>query len=393
MTPSTPSPPSRLRGLDGVRGFAILWVLLYQLYALLPKAVWAAIPGITWFAGLGWIGVSVFFALSGYLIIPMVVEQRGQPRFFARFWCRRAFRLLPVYVLLLLCFVVAVVWWPASSPGRERLLGPGIPTWSYFVFLQNFLMSARNLFGNEWLRVTWSLAVEVQFYALICVLVFWIPRAQLVLWLVVMAEVVVLLRFAVVQLNPDAATTLVVWLPCRMDAFLAGGLAAFLPPPTVERMRLRQGLSAGVLGLSILTFCWVSAGGFADRTRYALPVFYVILSVGSAALLDLSALSAPAVKWLTESAAMVWAGKLSYFLYLFHLPVLWFVYAGVFGRLPNLETITSLALMLGVLVLLFGLAEASNRFLEAPLIRRSRGYFKDERAEVVAPEPAVVVAE
>ncbi|MEO6876460.1 MAG: acyltransferase family protein, partial [Opitutaceae bacterium] len=71
--PPVPAGMKRLKGLDGVRGLAILWVLLYHLYALLPKTGWlAAIPGLGWFAGLGWIGVCLFFALSGYLIIPMV---------------------------------------------------------------------------------------------------------------------------------------------------------------------------------------------------------------------------------------------------------------------------------------------------------------------------------
>ena len=380
MTPSLPSATQRLRGLDGVRGFAILWVLLYHFYALLPKASWVTIPGVTWFAGLGWIGVSLFFALSGYLIIPMVAEQKDVPRFFARFWCRRAFRLLPVYLLLLLTFLAATMWWPAASPGRERLLEPGIPTWSYWVFLQNFLMSSRNYLGSEWLRVTWSLAVEVQFYALICVVVRWLPRAQLVLWLVVLAEVVVLLRFAVVLLNPGASTSLVVLLPCRLDAFLAGGLAALLPAPAISKTRLRQGMSGVLLGLSIAAFCWFAAGGFGDRTRYFVPVYYVMLAVGSAALLDLSALSSPVVKWLMESAPMIRVGKLSYFLYLFHLPIAWMIYSGCFRRIPSLESWRDGAIMLLVLAVLYGLAEVSYRFMEAPLIARSHTYFRSETA-------------
>ena len=165
------SSAARVKGLDGVRGFAILWVLLYHLYALLPKAAGVVIPGLAGFASLGWIGVSLFFTLSGYLIIPMVAEQKTEPGFLARFWCRRAFRLLPGYVLLLLSYVVAAAWWPASSPGREQLLDSTIPLWSYGIFAQNIQMAAQNYLGNEWLRVTWSLAVEVQFYALICLIV------------------------------------------------------------------------------------------------------------------------------------------------------------------------------------------------------------------------------
>lgn len=369
----------RVKGLDGVRGCAILWVLLYHLYALVPKAPWASIPGLAWFASLGWIGVSLFFTLSGYLIIPMVAGQKSDRLFFARFWCRRAFRLLPVYVILLLSFLVAVAFWPESSPGRERLLGPGIPLWSYWVFAQNLLMSAQNYLGNDWLRVTWSLAVEVQFYALICLIVVLLPRAQLVRWLVILAVAVVLLRFAVVFLNPGASTSLVVLLPCRLDAFLAGGLAGLLPAPVAGgNERRRHGISLGLLVLSVGAFCWFAAGGFGGGTRYVLPVYYLMLAIGSAALLELCALSSPLVKWLMESAPLIRAGKLSYFVYLFHLPVMWTIYGFIPGRTPNLESRWAVAVMAGVLVVLYGLAEASYRFLEAPLITRSHAYFRSE---------------
>ncbi|MEO6875174.1 MAG: hypothetical protein ABI222_10175, partial [Opitutaceae bacterium] len=67
--------------------------------------------------------------------------------------------------------------------------------------------------------------------------------------------------------------------------------------------------------------------------------------------------------------------RLSYFLYLFHLPILWTIYAGVFGMEPNLASGWGLAVMAGVVIALYGLAELSYRFLEAPLIRRAHGYF------------------
>ena len=373
-----PAHVQRVKGLDGVRGFAILWVLLYHLYGLLPKAGWVAIPGLTWFASLGWIGVALFFALSGYLIIPMIADQKDEPGFFARFWCRRAFRLLPVYVIFLVSFLAATAWWPASAPGRERLLEPGIPLWSYWVFLQNFLMSSQNYLGNEWLRVSWSLAIEVQFYVLICLIIMLVPRLQLARWLVILAVGVVLLRFAVVFLNPGASTSLVVLLPCRMDAFLAGGLAGLLPVPAAGENGRRHGIALGLLVLSVAAFCWFAAGGFGGGTKYVVPVYYLMLALGSAALLELCALSSPLVKWLMESAPMTRAGQLSYFVYLFHIPVMWTIYAVMSGRMPNLESGQAVAIMAVVLVVLYGMAEASYCFLEAPLIRRSHMYFRRE---------------
>lgn len=366
----------RVKGLDGVRGFAILWVLLYHLYALLPKAAGWVIPGLQGFASLGWIGVSLFFTLSGYLIIPMVAGQKQEPQFFPRFWCRRAFRLLPLYALLLLSFLVAAACWPESGPGRERLLDSTIPLWSYALFGQNLLMSAQNYLGNEWLRVSWSLAIEVQFYALICVIVYLLPRAQLGRGLLVLTGLVILFRYAVVLTNPGVTAPLVLLLPCRLDAFLAGGLVALLPAPTAREGFRRQGIALAVLVGSVAAFACFARGSFGAGTRYVLPLYYLMLATGGAAVLELCVLSSPVVKWLMESAPLIRAGRLSYFLYLFHLPVLWTVYSGIFGVMPNLESGRSRLVMVGFLGVLYGLAELSYRFLEAPLIRRSHGYFR-----------------
>ena len=364
----------RVRALDGVRGWAILWVLLYHLYALVPKAPGlASIPGLAGLAGYGWIGVSLFFALSGYLIIPLLAEQKGRPHYFGRFWCRRALRLLPVYGLFLLSFLVATLCWPESGVAHERLLGTGIPLWSYGLFAQNILMSAQGYMGNEWLRVSWSLAVEVQFYVLICVAVYLLPRERLVVGLLGLSVAAVLFRFAVVFLNPGATAPLVLLLPCRLDAFLAGGLVA-LWPVGGNRIR-RQWLALGALLGSITVFACFVSGGFGGGTRYVLPTYYLMLAMGSAAVLELAATSSPVTRWLFESAVLVRAGQLSYFVYLFHLPVAWTIYAGIFGQVPNLESGRALAIMAGVWAVLFALAELSYRFLETPLIRHAHGYF------------------
>jgi peptidoglycan/LPS O-acetylase OafA/YrhL len=364
----------RVRALDGVRGWAILWVLLYHLYALVPKAPGlACIPGLVGLAGYGWIGVSLFFALSGYLIIPLLAEQKGRPHYFGRFWCRRVFRLLPVYGLFLLSFLVARTCWPEPGLARERLFDPGIPLWSYGLLAQNILMSAQGYMGNEWLRVSWSLAVEVQFYAVICVTIYVLPRSRLVAGLLGLSLAAVLFRFAVVFLNPGATAPLVLLLPCRRSGQPPLGQSATSPP--AKKASSRQGLALGALVVAAAAFAWFVAGGFGGGTRYVLPTYYLMLAVGSAAVLELAVTASSAGRWLFENAVLVRAGRLSYFVYLFHLPVAWMIYAGIFGEVPNLESGHALAIMAGVWAVLYGLAELSYRFLEAPLIRHAHGYF------------------
>jgi peptidoglycan/LPS O-acetylase OafA/YrhL len=79
-----------------------------------------------------------------------------------------------------------------------------------------------------------------------------------------------------------------------------------------------------------------------------------------------------------ESAPMIRAGKLSYFIYLFHLPLAWTIYAVGFGMEPNLQSAKALAVMGACLLAIYGLGELSFRFIEGPLIRRSHAFFSGE---------------
>jgi peptidoglycan/LPS O-acetylase OafA/YrhL len=256
------------------------------------------------------------------------------------------------------------------------LLDPAIPFWTYWAFVQNVWMSARNYLGSEWLRVTWSLAVEVQFYAFIGVVVYLVPKAQLGRWLAGLTIAVVGFRYAVVGLNPSATTPLVLLLPSRLDAFLLGGLVALQPAAAPGRAGRRQGVALGILVLAVAAFEGFAVGAFGSYTRWVLPAYYLFLSIGCAALLDLCAGSSPVVRWLMESAPMIRAGKLSYFVYMFHIPALWMVYRVFSGRAPTLEQASGVGLMVIVLGVIYTAAELSYRFVEEPMIRWSHGFFR-----------------
>jgi peptidoglycan/LPS O-acetylase OafA/YrhL len=126
---------------------------------------------------LGWSGVDLFFVLSGFLIGGILLDNRASPRYFRTFYVRRAFRILPVYVLLLVPF-----WSARSSVGTSgsvavaTLLEGEIPAWSYGLFVQNLFMAAIGDFGAQWTGITWSLAVEEQFYLVLPLTLFLAPR-------------------------------------------------------------------------------------------------------------------------------------------------------------------------------------------------------------------------
>lgn len=143
----TPQAEGRLHGLDTLRAAAILWVMPYHLNSHFPEALQGA-------CRFGWMGVDLFFVLSGYLITSQMLrayEREGHIRPWA-FYTRRAYRILPAYLFILLLYVL----WPAwrESPGLQA-------PWQFWTFTENFLIDYEH---NQAFSHAWSLCVEEHFY-------------------------------------------------------------------------------------------------------------------------------------------------------------------------------------------------------------------------------------
>src|ERR1035441_5584602 len=144
----------RIRQLDVVRGIAVFMVLIHNtdIYPSLHLGL---------IASDGWMGVDLFFVLSGFLITGILVDSKRSPAFFRNFYARRCLRIWPLYYSSLLFMFVLVPLLHPSEVGAV-FSARSSPWWAYFVFLQNFLVpiptQATGLLG-----VTWSLAVEEQF--------------------------------------------------------------------------------------------------------------------------------------------------------------------------------------------------------------------------------------
>lgn len=166
----------RIRELDGLRGIAILLVVGFHYFTcqVLPDD---PLPfrflGRAFFQG--WNGVDLFFVLSGFLIVGILLDARGSRNFFRVFYTRRACRILPLYYLIVILFVLLGV---TGLVKNDWLFTGGLPLWSYLTLTQNYLMHAQG-FGPNWLGVTWSLAIEEQFYLVIPLLVWLLNRKQL----------------------------------------------------------------------------------------------------------------------------------------------------------------------------------------------------------------------
>src|ERR1700722_14219468 len=144
----------RIPELDGIRGIAIAMVGVYHYFVQPMQFVpGSALAYLKAACRLTWSGVDLFFVLSGFLIGGILLDSRDRPDYFRSFYTRRFFRIVPIYAATLMLTHPLMGWSGMHQVGRW---------WVYPLFLQHFWMAAASDFGL-W-GVTWSLAVEEQFY-------------------------------------------------------------------------------------------------------------------------------------------------------------------------------------------------------------------------------------
>lgn len=195
---------ARSEGFDALRGMAVLLVIGHHHF------------GLT----LGWTGPDIFFALSGYLLCGILLEQRTAPAYWRPFYARRAFRILPLYWLFL-----AVVCCFATT--QESV-------WTYLTFTQTFAWALRGSVEAPPVGITWTLAIEEQFYLLLPVMVRFIPPRKLPWALLACAFAAPVWRLAFVLTGHTHAA--VCLLPCRAEGLFGG---AFLAAARLEGGRSR----------------------------------------------------------------------------------------------------------------------------------------------------------
>lgn len=328
--------------VDGLRTVAVLPVLFFH----------AGIPG---FAG-GFVGVDVFFVISGFLITSILVRDIDGGRFsILRFYERRFRRLLPA--LFAMMSAVTLIAGLLLSPGRMRLHGSQVTAASLFSSNLYFTMKA-DYFApaaeEQLLLHTWSLAVEEQFYLFFpLILLFLGKRPRLRIGVV--ASIAVVSFAASAYLTPTHPTSSFFLLHTRAWELMIGSLLAvgILRPP---RSRAERDGTASV-GLAAILL----AVGFYDGAT-PFPGYAAALPVlGTALVLHAGRDGSSLGGRLLSLPLMVFIGKLSYSLYLWHWPVLLLTRSAMGGgRLPVPVALVSL-LLSGVLAWL------SLRFVEDPL--------------------------
>jgi peptidoglycan/LPS O-acetylase OafA/YrhL len=355
----------RIPELDGIRGLAIAFVILYH-YAGVVAPKGSALYYLLVPTHLMWSGVDLFFVLSGFLIGGILMDQREALGYYKVFYMRRVHRIFPIYYLMIASLILGLRFFP-----RSPLFQGTMPLWTYPLFAQNLLGDFTRM--PVWLGVTWSLAVEEQFYLLFPFLVHVCSRRTLTVVLgacvvgsALLRTVLVLKGYGFEQVYP--------LLPCRADALALGALAAIAvrAPAAVswirDRRRRLYGLLLALIAVASTMLKWTtfSYAGTAGYTILGLAYFLLLLLTMVAPAWPLLAFFR--IRWLQ------WLGTVSYCAYLVHQPVLEGVLL-VLRRPPALG-LASLAARVLALVLTLLIAQLSWSLLEARLIRRARLHFR-----------------
>lgn len=335
------------REIDGLRALAVVPVVLFH-------------AGFQTFSG-GFVGVDVFFVISGYLISTILIAELDAGQFtLTGFYERRARRILPaLFLMMAVCLPFAWFW---LLPQDMKKFTDSLAAVVFFV--SNFFFHSQVGYFDSAAELkpllhTWSLAVEEQFYLLFPLLLTaaWrMPRR----WLLGLLMVLLLASLALAQwasvAKPSAAFFL---LPARVWELLLGALLAF-----AMRSQSALKLDAGTaqwgswLGLGLLA---VSVAVFDDRTPF--PGLYALLPTLGAGLLIVCANPSNGVGRLLGSKVLVGVGLISYSAYLWHQPLL------AFARYASPEK--QATWQMGLLALAsFVLAFFSWRYVETPLRNR-----------------------
>jgi len=329
--------------IDGLRAVSILAVVIYHAF---PE-----------FLAAGFVGVDVFFVISGYLIGGLISAELAAGTFrFSRFYARRVRRLFPA-LLLVLAFTV-LVGWNVMSPDEFRLLGRHVEAAA--LFISNFpLMGEIGYFDPDGhskpLLHLWSLGIEEQFYAVwpLLTLLTWRNRRTFLL----MTVAVTIATFALsVTSTAPAVAFYAPWT--RFWELTTGVLVAHLPAGAAQPWRDARLVRtmACAAGLALI----VIAALFADLAVF--PGWWAAVPVCGAALVIASGPDTALSRWVLSCRPMVQIGKISYPLYLWHWPLLAFTWIA-WGRFAPKHVVCLMVAASFVLAwLTYSLVEKPVRF-------------------------------
>lgn len=304
--------------LDGVRGLAAIMVMFFhffQYHGVHGSVIKNAVQKMSIF---GQTGVTLFFVLSGFLITRILLKTKSENNFFKAFYARRVLRIFPLYYLFLIIYYFVL---PALTNGA---VAPFAQQWYYWVYLQNFALTFN--WANTGPNHFWSLAVEEHFYFFWPLIVYFLPAKKVV----TAAWSLIVVSFITRMVLLNAGYGVFYFTFTNLDALVAGALLA-----TRENKYGLQSFKAkkfayllGALLLPTLVM-WVFTGGKSlaavQALKFPLIAFVYYALIG----LIISTGQRKVTAALFKNKPILYAGKISYGLYVYH-PLIFLYYSAYY---------------------------------------------------------------
>lgn len=371
---------NHIPALDGIRGIAIILVLF--VHFIPPVAMqWRVAE---WFMKVfstgGWIGVDLFFVLSGFLITGILLRTKDRPNYFKNFYMRRTLRIVPVYFLALF-ILFGVMPFFIQSPRFTALQHNQLYYWLYATNI-GFVTSAQAVMDDTVAApaIYWSLAVEEHFYLVWPTVIFFCStRAIKNVCISLIVASFVFRCIAILALGEKSMFQYLT--PCRMDGLAAGALIAVVLHErglVALRDKIRPAVgTAALLSTILLTYFLYMKGLWAGHWFIVVFGLSMLVAIFSSILIVAVAAPSSILSRLLSSRPLRFFGKYSYGMYVIHALII----PGLFILLPTAQwfaafegqpMLASLTLTGTKIAITTVLAVFSFHFYETPFLRLKR---------------------
>lgn len=356
---STAAKPPYYPALDGLRGLAILLVVFLHNFKFMNYFFF------------GWLGVDLFFVLSGFLITQILIGSLNKPHYLRNFYMRRVLRIFPLYYLLLITCLLIL----PRIPGVDMDLGYYTNNQGWlWTYLQNWLFVFKEPYGDNLLLYTWSLAVEEQFYLVWPFIILLVRRPKILLCITLAMLVITGITRYVVWINQvEDLAYASLYTFTRIDGLCIGCSLALVM--AINPNFLRKYTTAIVLLMAAINFGFY----FINNERsFTLPYLAFVGYTTFAMLFGILVYESVTgesrwINFIFTNKILRFFGKISYGLYVFHWPVYmllfpvtrnWILAAiGGSGRIADLASATLVTLAAVLLSVL------SYHYFEKPFLK------------------------
>lgn len=382
---------TRLPTLDGLRGVAILLVLVSHLTLYSEMSTTTLLDRAYQRVTLaGWVGVDLFFVLSGFLITGILLDLKGSSRFFRTFYARRVLRIFPLYYAFLAIFYIALPHLLLPKDQVLRLLAD--QKW-YWLYLQNLQMAWDGWPVPKYFAHFWSLAVEEQFYLIWPLVVLKFGRRGLIA--VCLTSIVGSLALRTVLALTEQPLAAYMWMPARADALAVGALLAVFSRGPAGLSHLRRWTPHVAWGCGLLLALIIVWKRRLHYDEFAVKTAgHTLLAVLFGTLLTVAVTTRHSsfAHRLFAAPLLAFFGRYSYGIYVIHHPLLvWISWQGLRADYlpPVLGSHLPGALLFGAIgaSASVALALVSWYLLEQPFLRLKRWFSYDQRQPIPAPGP------